>query len=279
MKATTYLADDDDPEDYDDAQWEDDENFFGDEEEPPVDYEEDYYYHGEGDLPDPVYDVTEYDDIFASYVDAKNQLNKMRQSRGFYPVVAMDKTDEDAMEAKEEPTPTSAALESPSPDSADPHQRWMQTERPNKKLDPRTIPTPPAPEGGESSLSTTDPVASAKSASHTSDGDSYRRLVPQRLRKMIYEAEFLVKEHRKLLMQSKNPPRKTHVVWEVYAGRGRLTDCVNGMPHCRAERFGPAEGWDFSRPADRRLFLRRLREEEPDDIHMSPECRLWSPLQ
>lgn len=36
-----------------------------------------------------IYHVDEYDDVLASYVDAKNKLDKMRSSRGFYPVVAI----------------------------------------------------------------------------------------------------------------------------------------------------------------------------------------------
>ena len=36
-----------------------------------------------------VYDVDEYDDVLANYQDAKAQMNALRTSRGFYPVVAM----------------------------------------------------------------------------------------------------------------------------------------------------------------------------------------------
>ena len=38
---------------------------------------------------DEVFDVEEYDDVYATYVEAKNRMNMMRTSRGFYPVVAM----------------------------------------------------------------------------------------------------------------------------------------------------------------------------------------------
>ncbi|CAJ1363562.1 unnamed protein product [Effrenium voratum] len=38
---------------------------------------------------DKLFDVEEYDDVYATYVEAKNRMNMMRTSRGFYPVVAM----------------------------------------------------------------------------------------------------------------------------------------------------------------------------------------------
>lgn len=48
---------------------------------------------------DAVYDVEEYDEIFANYQDAKSKMNALRTSRGFYPVVAM-------MPTNVNPTPT-----------------------------------------------------------------------------------------------------------------------------------------------------------------------------
>ena len=36
-----------------------------------------------------MYDVDEFDDIYANYQDAKAKMNALRTSRGFYPVVAM----------------------------------------------------------------------------------------------------------------------------------------------------------------------------------------------
>ena len=38
---------------------------------------------------DNMFDTQEFDDIYSTYVDAKNRLNQLRQSRGFYPVVAV----------------------------------------------------------------------------------------------------------------------------------------------------------------------------------------------
>ena len=41
------------------------------------------------DSNEQVYDVDEFDDIYANYQDAKAKMNALRNSRGFYPVVAM----------------------------------------------------------------------------------------------------------------------------------------------------------------------------------------------
>lgn len=36
-----------------------------------------------------VYDVAEYDDVYANFIEAKSRLNQVRMNRGFYPVVAL----------------------------------------------------------------------------------------------------------------------------------------------------------------------------------------------
>ena len=56
---------------------------------PWADHDEDYYDDYDGPEPNDIFDVEEYEDILASYTDAKSRLNAMRQARGFYPVVAL----------------------------------------------------------------------------------------------------------------------------------------------------------------------------------------------
>ena len=115
---------------------------------------------------------------------------------------------------------------------------------------------------------------------NSSTGAPTARLTTAKLRKMIYEAQNLVKEHENLKAQAQEPARKDeHVVWEVYAGRGQLSEEVNKLEGCSARKFGIEQGWDFSRPKDRKSFIKLLIDEEPGDVHISPECRLWSPLQ
>ena len=87
-KAISYAADDQEGYDDDEVYWNEEED-----EQDQVDWSEEYYdqTYAATDEPDhdDAYDVHEYDDVFASYVEAKSQLNRMRTSRGYYPVVAM----------------------------------------------------------------------------------------------------------------------------------------------------------------------------------------------
>ncbi len=78
--------------------------------------------------------------------------------------------------------------------------------------------------------------------------------------------------------EAKCPSSRPRVVWEVYAGKGRVSDEVEKIGGI-SEKFGMNEGWDFSSAADRKKFIKRLVKEQPDELMISPECRLWSPLQ
>ena len=45
------------------------------------------------------------------------------------------------------------------------------------------------------------------------------------------------------------------------------------------ERFGLDTGWDFDNPDHRSAFLRRLRDEQPDEVYLAPICGPWSQMQ
>lgn len=105
-----------------------------------------------------------------------------------------------------------------------------------------------------------------------------KQLQPSQLRKMIYDAQLSVKDYSALLAEARDP-QKDYVVWELYSGLGRVTETINKVPGCRAEKFGITSGWDFSNAHDRMTLLKRLKTEEPDEVLMSPECALWSQLQ
>ena len=68
-------------------------------------------------------------------------------------------------------------------------------------------------------------------------------------------------------------------MWEVFVGKGRTTKYLSKYPHVQTEIFSLQTGWDFRIGSHRSRFLQRLREEEPDELMMSPMCRLWSPIQ
>ena len=90
-KADAFYQDeipDDGPDFYEDDEptyWQEE----GDYSQPWPDEGEDYYDHDPGPQTEDVFDVDEFDEIYASYTDAKSKLNNLRVSRGFYPVVAL----------------------------------------------------------------------------------------------------------------------------------------------------------------------------------------------
>ena len=119
---------------------------------------------------------------------------------------------------------------------------------------------------------------------HESENDEnqgeWSRLPSAKLTKLIHNTEQRIKEMEEVF---KATPlmnfEKRYVVWEVFAGEGRVTTTANRRAGMCAERFSLREGWDFTLPEHRVAFLRRLRKEEPDVVLLSPECKLWSALQ
>ena len=67
------------------------------------------------------------------------------------------------------------------------------------------------------------------------------------------------------------------LVWEVFAGKGKLTANLK-YKGAMTERFSTKEGWNLRRAKDRKKFLRRLRQEEPDEVVIIPPSFLWSPM-
>ena len=89
----------------DDGEYPDDNTAYGDDGN-PIDYDGDelywqdeewddvqstYYGSTVEDMPanDEVFDTEEFDRVYAAYADSKRQLNQLRVSRGFFPVVAV----------------------------------------------------------------------------------------------------------------------------------------------------------------------------------------------
>eukprot|EP00435_Cladocopium_sp_Y103_P060878 s209_g22.t1 len=71
---------------------------------------------------------------------------------------------------------------------------------------------------------------------------------------------------------------RPRVLWEVYCGEARVAKIAESMGMI-VECFGPDTGWDFDDPEHQRLFLERQRAEMPDEVYISPDCRLWSQMQ
>ena len=80
-------------------------------------------------------------------------------------------------------------------------------------------------------------------------------------------------------MAREHQPERQRLVWEVYAGEGRLSSTLEQSGTVRVMRFGLEDGWDLSRASHRKQLLRLCDELEPDEIFMSPKCTLWSRMQ
>ena len=85
-----YTAEDYYGEDYyyndeeeDDWSWE--HGYYGED----FDASENYYHAEPAKSADEAFNVDEYDECFATYVDARKRMNDLRLARGFYPVVAL----------------------------------------------------------------------------------------------------------------------------------------------------------------------------------------------
>ena len=51
------------------------------------------------------------------------------------------------------------------------------------------------------------------------------------------------------------------------------------LPGVRVETFSQKTGGDCLRAKDRKKFLRKLQDEMPDEVFLSPVCKLWSHMQ
>ena len=118
---------------------------------------------------------------------------------------------------------------------------------------------------------------------HAVDDSESRVMHPKEVEKIFRLGMQQEKENQNevkgiVMMARRNAPSKQKVVWEVYSGEGQLSKEVSKQG-AKVERFGLATGWDFNKASHRKALLDRARDEEPDEIFMSPRCTLWSPMQ
>ena len=74
------------------------------------------------------------------------------------------------------------------------------------------------------------------------------------------------------------PPEHRRVLWEVYCGKARTGQVAEELG-MKVERFSLETGWDFNLKSHQQQFLQRLDEEEPDEVLLAPECKVWSRMQ
>ena len=108
---------------------------------------------------------------------------------------------------------------------------------------------------------------------------SLKPLTESKLHSLVLSATEANKSQQRLLKQAKQMEGANQkLVWEVFAGKGQTSVEARKLG-ARVETFSKKTGWDFERAKDRRKFLAKLQEEKPDEVLLSPMCKLWSPLQ
>ena len=81
------------------------------------------------------------------------------------------------------------------------------------------------------------------------------------------------------LTSNLRPLTGKRIFWEIYCGGSSRTAEMAETYGMQVERFGLDNGWDFDDPKHRRELLRRLRDEQPDEVLLAPSCKLWSQMQ
>ena len=67
--------------------------------------------------------------------------------------------------------------------------------------------------------------------------------------------------------------------WEVYMDEGNLDKYLRkNYPDVEVRQFTLPQ-WNFEMPECQLQFRKLLAEEEPHHVMVTPECRLWSPMQ
>ena len=99
------------------------------------------------------------------------------------------------------------------------------------------------------------------------DDANVKVLKKGKLRTLVLSATEAVKQKKRLLKEASQLKSGTNKVWEVFAGLGRTSQAALRMG-AQVETFSKKTGWDFERAKD-----------QPDEILLSPVCKLWSPLQ
>ena len=120
-----------------------------------------------------------------------------------------------------------------------------------------------------------------KSPSRSPDEcEDHQKLPSGKLRQLLHDTERRIQEIEAVLSASPICHyKRNYVLWEVFAGEGRVSRTAERRKLMQSERFSLQDGWDFGKSSHRMLFLRRLRTEEPDVVLLSPMCKLWSQLQ
>ena len=108
------------------------------------------------------------------------------------------------------------------------------------------------------------------------EGGPVKTLSRGKLHSLILSATEASKRQRRMLHQAGRVGGDKKLIWEVFAGQGLTAKEANDRG-AQVEVFSKKAGWDFTKAKDRKKFLRKLHEELPDEILMSPPSKLWAP--
>ena len=111
-----------------------------------------------------------------------------------------------------------------------------------------------------------------------SDDNCHRDISKGRIRSLLHSLDCASKALDILLSESKTIAARPRKVWEVYVGRGRITQILERLG-AETRTFGLHNGWDLTDPHRQADFVRLMDDEEPDEIFMSPMCGPWSQMQ
>ena len=73
-------------------------------------------------------------------------------------------------------------------------------------------------------------------------------------------------------------PDRPRALWEVYCGTARTSQLAEALG-MEVRQFSYEIGWDFDNLDHQDQFLALLDEEQPDEVLIIPECKLWSRMQ
>ena len=79
-------------------------------------------------------------------------------------------------------------------------------------------------------------------------------------------------------MKSQQHERKLKF-WEVYVDEGNLSKYLQRAYHDVEVRQFSLPTWNFEMKEQQAAFRRLVEQEEPHHVMVTPECRLWSPMQ
>ena len=113
---------------------------------------------------------------------------------------------------------------------------------------------------------------------HVTKDDQTNRIKGQLLKTMDVHLTTHINDMSAYLTQELHRPPRPRVLWEVYCGKARTSEmaAVFGM---ETRQFSLDTGWNFDSLDHQQQFLDLLDDEMPEELLLTPVCKLWSRMQ